>query len=206
MPKFRHLRPDQYRAKPWKNHRGMTTEIAIFPESADHHTDPFLWRLSAAQISSSSSFSLFPGYDRTIVLLDAGEMELNHDFAEKPVPIRRLDPYSFKGEWSTMCEIGSEAATDFNLMVRRGKAKGELEVRSLQGAPALEPGKSLWTVLFCAEGRAEASLGETVQALETRETWIVERAPGEPHRGISLKPVGGPATVIVVRIDPLQQS
>ena len=54
---------------PWKNGLGTTTEIAIFPASADFKSEEFLWRLSSSYIADSINLSLFPGYEVTMVLL-----------------------------------------------------------------------------------------------------------------------------------------
>jgi len=64
------IRAADYRAMAWKNGQGMTREIAREPGDGD-----FLWRLSIAEVAASGDFSLFPGYDRTITLIEgAGHM------------------------------------------------------------------------------------------------------------------------------------
>jgi environmental stress-induced protein Ves len=63
---------------PWRNGQGMTREIAREPAAGEN----FLWRLSIAEIAASCDFSLFPGYDRTIALIEGAGMLL--EFAEAP--------------------------------------------------------------------------------------------------------------------------
>ena len=53
---------------PWKNGGGTTTEVAAFPPGAP--LENFGWRVSIAQVARSGPFSLFPGIDRTLALLD----------------------------------------------------------------------------------------------------------------------------------------
>ncbi|MBK9607139.1 MAG: HutD family protein [Betaproteobacteria bacterium] len=65
---IRLLHPLAYRAQPWKNGGGTTTEIAVHPEGAGW--DDFLWRIGIADIRQSGPFSSFPGIDRSILLLD----------------------------------------------------------------------------------------------------------------------------------------
>jgi environmental stress-induced protein Ves len=63
------LRPSDYRVMPWKDGGGSTTEIAIEPAGASLG-DPFLWRVSSAQVEASGPFSRFPGRARLLTLLD----------------------------------------------------------------------------------------------------------------------------------------
>lgn len=63
------LTDNDYNSMQWKNGLGRTQEIWVAPEGADFKELNFRWRLSKAHISSSCSFSYFPGYQNTIVLL-----------------------------------------------------------------------------------------------------------------------------------------
>jgi uncharacterized protein len=61
-------RHQDYRRMPWKNGGGETAEIAVFPEGAT--LDDFDWRISMATVSADGPFSLFPGVDRTLSVLE----------------------------------------------------------------------------------------------------------------------------------------
>lgn len=154
MLKIKHLKVEDYKNLPWKNHRGTTSEIAIFPENADFHSETFKWRISSAQLASSSSFSQFPGYDRTITLLEGDQMELNHDCMDKPQTVKMLEAHEFKGEWMTTCEVGEKPVRDFNLMVRRGKITSKLEIISPSQTPKVLT-HAKWIFIFCATGSVE---------------------------------------------------
>jgi uncharacterized protein len=69
---MRILRAENYRRMPWKNGGGLTAEIAVSPESAG--LDDFDWRVSMARVEAGGPFSLFPGVDRTLSILE-GEGE-----------------------------------------------------------------------------------------------------------------------------------
>ncbi|KAJ3361689.1 hypothetical protein HDU91_003798 [Kappamyces sp. JEL0680] len=108
------LRPSDYTQKNWKNGLGATTEIAIQPPTANFHTDPFLWRLSATEITDSFNFSLFPSYEICLLLLPEEGVSkkgayttasLHHHDYEKPTPLKTLVPYSWLGEWPTSCKV-----------------------------------------------------------------------------------------------------
>ena len=69
---MKHLAAAGYRRMPWKNGQGVTREIAREPAEGED----FLWRLSIAEVAASGDFSLFPGYDRTITLIEGAGMRL----------------------------------------------------------------------------------------------------------------------------------
>ncbi len=97
---MRHLRPNDYKIMPWKNGGGTTTEIAIFPERAE--LGAFDWRVSIAEVSSEGPFSRFPGYDRTIMLLEGKGMILDAG-SNGLIELREpFQPQRFPGEWSVI--------------------------------------------------------------------------------------------------------
>jgi environmental stress-induced protein Ves len=123
MPVFRHLRSNDYTRQPWKNGQGETREIAR------DELEWFEWRLSWATIPASGPFSLYPGYDRTLILLDGGPVKLVH-VGEREKLLRPLEAYQFRGEWETRAEAAAPAE-DFNLFVRRGSTRARVEIAEL---------------------------------------------------------------------------
>ncbi|KAI8083211.1 uncharacterized protein B0P05DRAFT_467894 [Gilbertella persicaria] len=64
------LRPEHdYKSQNWKNGLGITDEIAIYPPDKNFVKDEFFWRFSTNLMQANCSFSVFPGYDCTTVLL-----------------------------------------------------------------------------------------------------------------------------------------
>jgi environmental stress-induced protein Ves len=76
-----------------------------------------------AALSQSGPFSLFPGIDRSLILLEGKPIKLN----DSMVPL--LSPVSFPGEEEIMATIETQGR-DLNLMCRRGKALGKIHVLS----------------------------------------------------------------------------
>ncbi len=121
---------------PWKNAGGLTTEIASYPPGAP--LDAFDWRVSVADVARDGPFSQFMDIDRIIVLIDGGGVRLAG--AGQRVELRaRFEPYAFRGDDEIDCMLLEGPVRDFNLMVRRGRARGDVIVVQNEGvrvAPA----------------------------------------------------------------------
>ena len=79
------LGPADYRTMPWRNGRGTTRELAVFPADSALDGRPFAWRVSIADVKSDCEFSVFPGYDRSLMLMEGAGMELVFDAAPMAV-------------------------------------------------------------------------------------------------------------------------
>ncbi|WP_375768355.1 HutD family protein [Archangium gephyra] len=126
---MRRLGPADYRDMPWKNGGGVTRELLKLP----HPSDParFLARLSIATVGASGPFSVFPGVDRTLMILDGAGVVLTIHGERDVVLDRRWQPFAFPGEAEIQCRLLGGSVRDFNLMVDRAVARGSLEVVQL---------------------------------------------------------------------------
>lgn len=59
------IQPSAWRRQPWKNGRGITSEILRIPDGND-----YMVRVSVAEVGESGPFSTFPGYTRWSLLLE----------------------------------------------------------------------------------------------------------------------------------------
>jgi environmental stress-induced protein Ves len=123
------------RRMPWKNGGGSTTEVAIHPAGAS--LADFAWRLSLADVESDGPFSLFPGVDRILMLMDGAGMRL--DVVSGAIELR--EPFSvctFNGDDAVDAMLSDGAVRDCNLMVRR-PGRGRLQAvlgKSIRVDPA----------------------------------------------------------------------
>ena len=116
---MRILRAGNYRRMKWKNGGGETTEIALFPENAGL-TD-FDWRISMARVESAGPFSLFPGVDRTLSILDGKGIMLDIE-GRLPVTLTEgSEPYRFAADVAAHAGLVAGPVTDLNVMTRRGR-------------------------------------------------------------------------------------
>jgi uncharacterized protein len=129
------VRQASFRAVPWKNGGGVTHEAMRAPANGD----PFRWRVSVARVDVSGPFSDFSGYQRKMVLLKGGGVELR--FANGAVRALRAvgDMAEFDGAIAAECELIEGACVDLNLITAnslpdvRARVARVHEMRSLPG-------------------------------------------------------------------------
>ena len=155
-------RREEHRRMPWKNGLGVTEEIAIAPEGATL-ADPFLWRLSSALVQADGPFSLFPGYDRTLVVVEGAGMILDAD--GKLTTIARLDaPFAFPGEASVTSALTEGPIRDFNVMALRGKVRSRTHLfrpSEGTGGETFVTAAGETTIVVCLDGSCAAAVAET---------------------------------------------
>jgi environmental stress-induced protein Ves len=126
-----HLRPERYRSMPWRNGMGVTREIAREPAMGED----FRWRLSLATVASSGPFSNYPGYSRSVTLIEGEGFQLRLG-DQDPLVLDRVGATAlFPGDASAHCTLIDGPATDISLMVR--DRDGIVSVVRIQGAAAL---------------------------------------------------------------------
>jgi environmental stress-induced protein Ves len=150
-------------ATPWKNGGGVTREVAAFPAGAG--LDAFVWRVSIADVAQAGPFSRFDGIDRTLVLLSGAGMLLDEAQGPTHALTQALDIARFAGEAAIDARLVDGATRDFNLMVRRGAATGEVEVWRGEGEHRASAASTRHlsadvVLLFCAAGSLEVTLGD----------------------------------------------
>ncbi|RAS17313.1 HutD family protein [Paraburkholderia bryophila] len=195
-------------AASWKNGGGVTREVAAVPEQAG--LDSFVWRVSIADVAQAGPFSRFAGIDRTLVLLSGAGMMLDEiaepgneregeaassgvaNVAKTHALTQPLDLARFAGETAIDARLVDGATRDFNLMVRRGAARGEVEVWRGTTQHALSADVVL---LYCAEGAVSVSLGDAAaQPLATGDTLRVN-APDALHCAVQ-----GAGALLTIRL------
>lgn len=171
------LRGTDLVASPWKNGGGVTREIAaafVAGDGAGAALDTFAWRVSVADVAQAGPFSRFEGVDRTLVLLDGAGMLLDETApqAQTHALTQPLDVARFAGEAAIAARLVNGPTRDFNLMVRRGAARGTLDVWRTATSHRFA---AQTVLLYCARGpvRARVNDAEPV-ALATGDTLRID--------------------------------
>jgi len=148
-------------AAPWKNGGGVTREVAAFPgHEPGAAPGDFMWRVSVADVAQPGPFSRFDGIDRTLALLSGAGMLLDEMDGASVVKTHALtqplDIARFDGETRIDARLADGATRDFNLMVRRDVARGEVDVWRAGTQPRALDGDVV--LLFCASGAVTVTL------------------------------------------------
>jgi environmental stress-induced protein Ves len=126
---MRILRASDRIAVPWKNGGGTTSEVAVYPQNAGF--DDFGWRISIARIDRGGPFSIFPGIDRKLAMLE-GRVTLTIE-GQSPIALAPDSPPAiFPGDAPTSAELIDSPASDLNVMTRRGAFTARMERRRLR--------------------------------------------------------------------------
>jgi len=111
------ITPTQFKTIPWKNGKGVTTELAISPNGT---LDKFDWRLSIATVAEDGSFSNFNGLCRNLILIEGNGIRLAHLSSDGNKTydelVHLLDIATFDGGVDTEGELIDGTIKDFNLM------------------------------------------------------------------------------------------
>lgn len=122
-----HLTAEGARRLPWKNGRGFTSELALWPPTATLARGDFAWRISKAAVDEPGPFSAFPGFERILVVTEGEGLVLDHGEPGTGARLRRLEPYRFSGDAATTAELQRGPIVDFNVLVRRGLAQADVQ-------------------------------------------------------------------------------
>lgn len=113
---MKHFTKENFRTMSWKNGGGVTTELLRISDHTSDNPEDFLLRISMAQVKSDGPFSLYPGVDRHLLILEGNGCILNHQIRLT----RNSQVYFFQGEENIDCNLIDGEISDFNVMVKRG--------------------------------------------------------------------------------------
>ena len=167
----------------WKSGGGTTTEIASAPPDAGH--EDFDWRVNLATVAADSQLSIFPGVERTLVLLEGHGMTLDID--GDPTLVTKTEPVAaFDGEARVQAKLNRGPSTNFNVMTRLDRCWHRFGRRTLDG-PSSFVARADVTLLFLAEGEALELCGDDervnlvrydVVVLDQDTTWQLDADQG----------------------------
>lgn len=154
---------------PWKNGGGTTAEVAAFPEGAGFET--FGWRLSMADVASDGPFSVFPGIDRTLIVVEGNGIEL--DVEGIVYPLDKDSPkHSFSGDDLTSGRLLAGPIRDLNVMTRRGQFQHR--ARFVESGVALLSEETSVAFLVALDGSFDITLASTIHSLQTLDVLMIE--------------------------------
>lgn len=127
MIELEHIKFSDCKSMPWKNGKGTTKQIKIFPENSSIQNNNFLWRLSSAEVCESGPFSIFKDYQRLLTVLEGKGLTLSFE-NNKNNPFAHIDAakfVEFDGSKHIFCQLIGEKVLDLNLIYHRKHIKAE---------------------------------------------------------------------------------
>ena len=184
---LRHLTSADSRRVPWKNGRGVTEELLLWPPSTSFERGDFEWRIARAGVAEDAPFSPFPGFERVLVVISGPGLRLAHG-AAAPVVVPPLQPHVFSGDDPTRAGLLGGPVSDLNVLARRGVARAQVAV--LRGAGAELHADH---AVLHAVAALRAQVGESGVALAAGESLWIREAAAE------LRVTGGVGVLVQIR-------
>ena len=112
----------EHRAMPWANGLGTSYEVA-----SDRNADgEWTWRVAIAPVVLDGPFSVMPGVDRELVVIEGNGMVLNVD--DESVKCMPGQVVRFSGDSVTIARLVDGPTVDLGLMTVRGSVTGSMLV------------------------------------------------------------------------------
>lgn len=169
------LRASDHKRMPWKNGGGETVEIAVSPENAG--LAGFDWRISMATVATDGPFSIFPGIDRTLVILDGNGMVLDIEGSAPVLLTTVSDPLAFPADVPVTARLQDGAITDLNVMTRRERLTHRLTRIEVGGSRSVLPASPA-CLLLCHSGAVSFRWNDETGALAAGDALLIENAAG----------------------------
>jgi environmental stress-induced protein Ves len=151
---------------------GATTELFIYPPTADYQKRNFLFRLSMSTVETEKSeFTLLNGVSRKLMVL-SGNIILKHEnHHTKQLSVFDVD--EFEGDWKT---TSYGKCTDFNLMTK-GEATGSLFAHAIEknqniSYDIVEP--IAWLFIYIYSGRVDMKINSQLIGLLSGNLLVLE--------------------------------
>jgi environmental stress-induced protein Ves len=174
--RFADIRPE-----PWRNGGGVTRELASHPKAASAQDGAWDWRVSIADVSKAGDFSVFPGMERVITIIDGELLLLSVDGSEHP--LEKYRPFRFSGEASSSATLPTGDIRDLNVIAREGAFKGYTSIVEISKKRAHPVFEGQLAVLL--EGKATVAPGAVAEATSTVE----EESDGDAPAPSEAEPV-----------------
>jgi environmental stress-induced protein Ves len=195
---MRIIRSADYRRMTWKNGGGETSQIAISPPGAA--LDGFDWRISMARVAADGPFSLFPGIDRTLAILDGRGIRLAIAGRAPVDLLADSDPVSFPGDVAAASVLIDGPVTDLNVMTRRGVVTHDMTRHRLD-APLDLAIDARAALLLCHAGSVEVETPDGTVGLGPLDSLLVEDYPRRSWRIAARSPDHDDVPSLLVMIE-----
>lgn len=207
------VRASELATRKWAG--GTTTQLAIFPNTANYEDKDFTARVSTAVISERAPFSRLEGFKRILMVLSGDGVRLNFDNRTSCTVRNLYEKTAFDGGLGANAELLGDSVRDFNLMLGKG-ADGDLFVYEIgRGDFTFElPGvsrdlvqrgdaKRVVNIFYTLDGESSCSIPGENAALSLKEGDIIkidQPVTGRAQSELKIRSSTPRAHVVVARL------
>ncbi|MET4592505.1 HutD family protein [Arthrobacter sp. 754] len=154
------IRFAELKNEPWRNGGGVTRELASHPKAASAQDGAWDWRVSIADVTKAGDFSVFPGMERVLTVIDGELLLLTVDGEEHP--LEKYRPFRFSGEAESHGALPTGDVRNLNVVTRSDSYKGFTSIIELSKKRAHPVFEGQLAVLL--QGQATVSPGAAEDA------------------------------------------
>jgi environmental stress-induced protein Ves len=179
-------------AEPWANGHGTTRTIARAPSDSSDAT----WRVSLATLDGAAKFSQFSGFDRTLLLVDEGTIDLHSQDGQ--LIARTGQPVHFSGDLHVWVSMTTKAVNVLNVMTRRDSHRATVSIAS--NSLRITPAQSHLLISLAGQWTVASSLLRDVSLAPLKGIWTEGR-----HEQLDLRPLSPEALLVSIAIEPVER-
>lgn len=172
---IRHIKKSQYKVMPWKNGKGTTTQLWCVPDVLNYD-----WRISRATVGVDGPFSHFPGYDRSLSIINGNGIKLSVGSGNFTVLTEESNPFEFSGDDDTTSQLVNGPVLDFNVICRRERIRKRVSRVLMDDDDQLFASLGSDAQLFLYSYKGSMMLTTDSDSVETIEgdSYLIEKCNG----------------------------
>lgn len=169
------LKAGDFKTTKWSG--GSTSELFIYPPTANYAVGNFNFRISSATVEiGKSDFTKLPGVFRQLMVL-SGSINVSHKNHHE-VQLNKNDIDSFNGNWETTA-VGT--CVDFNLMIK-GNTKGKISSIAVSADKTLNfqlESTCEFLIFYAYEGKLQVDFSSEKRNVNQGELQVVKQPINE---------------------------
>lgn len=166
---YKIIASDNFKPVNWSG--GTTTELFIFPLTADYRLRNFQFRLSKSTVETDKSdFTSLPGVSRKLMVL-SGKITLCHE-EHHSRQLNKFEVDEFEGDWKTS-SIGK--CSDFNLMTV-GQTTGDLQAHVIKEKQFMDyeiKKNCEWLFIYVHSGKVSIDINNEITIISKNDLLVL---------------------------------
>lgn len=190
VPSVRFLDCSVHAQEPWINGGGTTRTLA----RGNNRSGSADWRVSLADLTGAAKFSQFPEFDRTLLLVDDGVVDLHSH--EGQILARPGQAVNFSGDLNVWISLLAKPVRVLNVMTRRTAFRSNVSVAT--NSRRITPASVQILISLSGQWNISSSLLKNVPLAPMHGIWIESRT-----EELDLHHVGVGAELVSIAIEPI---